>query len=112
MNKDNLVYVHLMSDSFAKIKEYIAGISYDGFLADSKTQSAVIMQLQVIGELAKKVPEEIKQSINVPWKQIAGMRDIVSHDYFNLDIKTVWDTVTTSVSDAEIKIREYLENNK
>lgn len=84
-------------------------MSYKNFSSDSKTQSAVIMQLQVIGELAKKVPDETKQLINIPWKQIAGMRDMVSHDYFNLDVKTVWDTATTSVPDAEQKIKKFLD---
>lgn len=108
MKKDNLVYVRLMLDSLVKIKEYIKDMSYEKFLSDSKTQSAVIMQLQVIGELAKKVPDEIKQSVDIPWKQIIGMRDMISHDYFNLDIKTVWDTVTTSVLDAGKKVAKLL----
>lgn len=108
MNKDNTAYLHLMMDSFVKIQDYIREMSYETFLADSKTQSAVIMQLQVIGELAKKVPDEIKGSINIPWKQIAGMRDMVSHDYFNLDIKSVWDTTIKSVPDAKREIEKYL----
>lgn len=108
MNKDNTAYLHLMMDSFAKIQDYIKDMSYEKFLADSKTQSAVIMQLQVIGELAKKMPEEIKESVGIPWKQIIGMRDMVSHDYFNLDIKTVWDTATKSVPEAKQEIEKYL----
>lgn len=108
MNKDNKVYLHLMIDSFAKIRDYIKDMSFDIFLTDSKTQSAVIMQLQVIGELAKKVPDEIKESISIPWKQIVGMRDMVSHDYFNLDIKSVWDTAIKSVPEAEQEISKFL----
>ncbi len=109
MNKDNKAYLHLMMDSFTKIKDYIKDMSYENFLADSKTQSAVIMQLQVIGELAKKMPDEIKESVDIPWKQIVGMRDMVSHDYFNLDIKSVWDTAIKSVPEAELEIRKYLK---
>ena len=110
MNKDNTAHLHLMMDSFAKIRDYIKDMSYEAFLADSKTQSAVIMQLQVIGELSKKVPDDIKQSIDVPWKLIIGMRDIVSHDYFNLDTKSVWDTAIKSVSEAEDEIGKYLKH--
>jgi uncharacterized protein with HEPN domain len=108
MNKDNIAYLHLMMDSFAKIQDYIKDMEYEDFLADSKTQSAVIMQLQVIGELAKKMPDEIKQPINIPWKLIVGMRDMVSHDYFNLDIKSVWDTAIKSVPEAKLEIGKYL----
>jgi uncharacterized protein with HEPN domain len=109
MNKDNKTYLHLMMDSFSKIQDYIKDMSYENFLTDSKTQSAVIMQLQVIGEFAKKMPNEIKESVDIPWKLIVGMRDMVSHDYFNLDIKTVWDTAIKSVPEAEKEIGEYLK---
>ena len=108
MNKDNIAYLHLMIDSFAKIQDYTKDMSYEVFLSDSKTQSAVIMQLQVIGELAKKVSDEIKKQIGIPWKQIIGMRDMVSHDYFSLDIKAVWDTVIKSVPEAKQEIGKYL----
>ena len=81
-NKHDKAYLQLMLDSFAKIKRFIDGMSFEDFSADEKTQSAVIMQLQVIGELAKKVPENFKESIDVPWKNMAGLRDLVSHDYF------------------------------
>ena len=108
MKKDNTAYLHLMIDSFTKIKDYIGTMTFEDFLIDGKTQSAVIMQLQVVGELAKKVPEELQQQINIPWKQISGMRDMVSHDYFNLDLKTVWDTVIKSIPEAEREIGKYL----
>jgi len=110
MNKDNTAYLRLMIDSFNKIKDYSKDMSFEDFSNDSKTQSAVIMQLQVIGELSKRMPEEIKVAINIPWKQIAGMRDMVSHDYFNLDIKAVWDTIMKSVPEAESEVSKYLNN--
>ena len=103
--------VEVFANENENINEYCpdgGDMSYEKFLADSKTQSAVIMQLQVIGELAKKMPEEIKESVGIPWKQIIGMRDMVSHDYFNLDIKTVWDTATKSVPEAKQEIEKYL----
>lgn len=108
-NKDNTAYLRLMIDSFRKIREYIGGMSLQEFLKDSKTQSSVIMQLQVIGELAKKVSEKYQKDVNIPWKQIIGMRDIISHDYFSLDLKTVWDTAMKSVPEAEQEIGKYLE---
>lgn len=108
--KDQNSYFLLMMDAFGKIREYIAGMSYDDFVKDSKTQSAIIMQLQVIGELGKQSPEKIKNQIEIPWKDIIGMRDIISHHYFGVDIKVVWDTVVNSVPEAEQKIGEYLKN--
>lgn len=107
-NKDETAHLHLLIDSIAKIKEYTRGMNRADFLADGKTQSAVIMQLQVIGELAKKVPEHIRQSIEVPWKQMAGLRDLVSHDYFGLDLEVIWHTVLTSIPETERKLDAYL----
>jgi len=57
------------------------------FLVDEKTQSAVIMQLIVIGELVKKLPESVKTQIDLPWKPIAGFRDLAVHEYFELELE-------------------------
>ena len=65
-----------------KIADFLVGFNRDKFLKDQKTQSAVIMQLVVIGELAKKLPEEIKSQIDLPWKLMAGFRDFAVHEYF------------------------------
>lgn len=100
-----------MRDAFNKIADYIKEMSYENFKADSKTQSAVIMQLEVVGELAKKVPEEIKKFIDIPWKEMAGLRDMVAHEYFNLDLPAIWETATNNVSEAMEKVKKYLEGN-
>ena len=107
-NKDNTAYLRLMLDSFAKIDRFTKGMTFEDFSTDEKTQSAVIMQLQVIGELAKKVPENFKESIDVPWKNMAGLRDLVSHDYFGLDLNVIWHTVKDSVPETEKNIKKYL----
>ena len=107
MEKDSTVYLRLMLDATRKIHSFIVGMNEQAFLEDSKTQSAVIMQLQVIGELSKKIPDSIKVHIDVPWKDIAGLRDVVSHDYFSLDLKAVWQTATHDVVELEGKIDEY-----
>lgn len=98
-----------MLDSFRKIREFIAGMDYAAFLEDEKTQSAVIMQLEVTGQLAKKTPERTRAEIDVPWKEMAGMRDWVAHDYFSLEHEQVWHTATEAVPLAESKIKKYLE---
>jgi uncharacterized protein with HEPN domain len=107
MEKDNLAYLRLILDAIGKIQEYLGQMSLKDFLLDGKTQSAVIMQIQVIGELSKKIPEEIKLKIDVPWKEIAGLRDMVSHDYFSLDVEAIWNTATKDVAELEEKIKKY-----
>ena len=110
MEKDNFAYLKLILDSVRKIKEYISGMNFVKFTKDGKTQSAVTMQLQIIRELVKKIPEEIKLNIALPWKEMAGMRDMVSHDYFSLDLETIWNTATKDVPEVESKISEFLIN--
>lgn len=96
-----------MLDATQKIGVFVANMSQDDFLNDEKTQSAVLMQLQVIGELSKKVPDDIKVNIDVPWKAIAGLRDMVSHDYFSLDLEAIWNTATIDVIELGNKIKEF-----
>lgn len=112
MEKDRLVHLKLMLDATRSIKDFIsiAGsvMTFSDFENDRKTQSSVIMQLQVIGELVKKIPEDIKSDINLPWKKMAGMRDMVAHDYFSLDLEAVWNTVTKDVPELAKEIDRYL----
>src|ERR1035441_10665655 len=91
-NKDPLAHLALMRDALAKIASFVKDMDLKGFLSDSKTQSAVIMQFQVIGELAKKITDLVKKEIDIPWKDITGLRDMVSHDYFSLDLPILWYT--------------------
>ena len=106
--KDDAVLLGLMLDAFGKIREFIAAMSYEDFSKNSMAQSAVIMQLQVIGELAKRVSDPTRAKIDVPWKQMAGLRDLVAHNYFSLDIKVVWQTVSESAKNAEEKIHAHI----
>ncbi len=110
MKKDNSVYLKLIVDAIEKIYSYVNGMCLDDFLNDSKTQSAVIMQLQVIGELSKKVPEDVKEHIRLPWKQISGLRDIISHDYFSLDIELVWNILDSKITEVHDGISVYLSS--
>jgi len=108
--KGDAALLGLMLDAFGKIREFTAAMSYENFSKNSMAQSAVIMQLQVVGELAKRVSDATRAKIDVPWKQMAGLRDFVAHNYFSLDIEVVWRTVSESAKDAEEKVRAYVES--
>lgn len=109
MIKDNKIYLELILEAINKVEIFVSGLSFENFVVDSKTQSAVLMQFHVIGELVKKIPEDIKNSIEIPWKEIAGFRDIISHDYFNVDSSFVWETILKDLPELKLKIRNYLE---
>lgn len=92
--KSDRVYCEQIVDAVEKIRQFVYGIDKDAFLKDQKTQSAVIMQLALIGELAKRVSPDTKSAVNVPWKEIAGFRDRAIHDYYQIDLQIAWDTIT------------------
>lgn len=108
--KSDRVYLEQILDAIGKIRKFVAGINKEAFLKDQKTQSAVIMQLALIGELAKKVSEATKSDIQIPWKEIAGFRDRAIHDYYQIDLNVAWDTIALDIDSLEKMLRDYLES--
>ena len=78
-------------EAIRRITSYIGGLTYEQFLEDSKTQDAVIRNLQVIGEAAKKLSQPLRKvHPHLPWKEMAGMRDRIVHEYFGIKFDIVW----------------------
>jgi uncharacterized protein with HEPN domain len=84
-------YLADVVEAVQRIVDYTGELTYEEFLADRKTQDAVLRNLQVMGEAVKKLSAPVKQAHpNLPWKQMAGMRDKVVHDYFGINYDIVW----------------------
>ena len=80
------------------VLQFVRGLDYAGFLADRKTQSAVIHQLLVIGEAAKRLSPEFKSAhAGIPWQSIARMRDKMIHHYDAVDIREVWKAIEADI---------------
>ncbi len=87
-------YLHDILDHAQKAERFTAGVDFDAFYANEEKTLAVIRALEVIGEAARYLPESMQQRYaEVPWKNIIGMRDILIHHYFGVDLEVVWDTV-------------------
>ena len=95
--KDDSVYLKQILEAVGKIESFTSSFSKENFITDPKTQSAVIMQLALIGEMAKKVSTQTRTAIDLPWKDIAGFRDRAIHDYFEIDLDVVWETILTDL---------------
>ena len=91
------MYLAQIRDTLSKIELFVGTSSEQEFQTDQKTQSAVILPLALIGELAKRVSDETRGRIDLPWKEIAGFRDRIIHDYYNIDVAIVWKTITDDV---------------
>jgi uncharacterized protein with HEPN domain len=109
MKKDSL-YIEQIVDSILKIDLFIGDMNQNDFEIDQKTQSAVIMQLALIGELCKKVSEATKAEIDVPWKEIIGFRDRAVHDYYSVDLNVVWGTAKGDLIELRDALENYLKN--
>lgn len=96
MNRD-AAHLAYMRDAIGKVERFTSGFDAKAFVGDEKTQSAVMLQLMLIGELAKKLSETTKKSYDVPWKEIAGFRDRAIHDYYEMDLDIVWQTVQEDI---------------
>ncbi len=89
-----LAYLRDMRDAIEKARRFVAGMDLEAFLEDEKTIFAVARALEIIGEAAKKVPEELKRQFDhIPWRAMTGMRDKLVHDYMGINVRRVFETV-------------------
>nr|VFJ91651.1 MAG: Uncharacterized conserved protein, contains HEPN domain [Candidatus Kentron sp. LFY] len=87
-----------MREAMDRIASYLSGMDYDDFLLDYRTQDAVIRNIEILGEAAKLLSDEAKSRYpDMPWRDIAGTRDRLIHNYFGVNIDIVWDIATNQV---------------
>lgn len=90
-----------ISDAARQIKEYIRGMTFEKFEKDRKTQDAVIRNVEIVGEAVKRLSGGFKREHpDVPWRQMAGMRDVIVHRYFGVALDIVWKVVTKDLPEA------------
>ena len=98
MTKDFLVYLEDIIDAMDKAVFFVEGMTYEQFKEDIKTHYAVVRSIEIIGEATKRLPMMIRERYpDIPWKDMAGMRDIIIHGYDNINQKIVWDVVKRDI---------------
>ncbi|WP_241423291.1 HepT-like ribonuclease domain-containing protein [Candidatus Contubernalis alkaliaceticus] len=93
-----------------KIQEYIGDLSYEEFSTKNIVIDAVVRNLEVIGEAAKNVPVDVREKhAQIPWRQMAGLRNILIHEYFGIDLNIVWTIATKDIPKAKKQIKELIK---
>jgi uncharacterized protein with HEPN domain len=94
MSRDSRLRLLDILDAIDRIASYVAEMSYEEFLTDWKTQDAVTRNIEIIGEAARCLPDDFKESHpDIPWGEIVGMRNVVVHEYFGILPDVVWDVI-------------------
>jgi len=96
--RDWTLFLQDMRKCCTKVLRYSSGLTKQQFLDDELTLDAVLRNLEVLGEAAKQIPAEIRERhLQVPWRRIAGLRDVLAHAYFGLEDDTIWQIVSESL---------------
>jgi uncharacterized protein with HEPN domain len=107
MTKVLTQYLDDIRESMELIREYVTGMTYSDFEVNRQTQDAVIRRLEIIGEAVKSIPENVREAHpHVPWKKVAGMRDVLVHEYGNVQLETVWDAIHNDFGLFELAVLE------
>lgn len=108
MKKDPTFFLGHILESISKIEKYIEGVTEEQFAVSDEKQDQITRRLEIIGEATKNISDEYRhQHPEIPWRKMAGMRDMVIHQYYNVDYRAVWDTIQL-LPDLKNKIEKLL----
>ncbi len=106
--KDDRVYLAHIRDALDRVAAYTTG-GRDAFFSDPRTQDAVVRNLEIVGEAAKRLSEASRaRAPDIPWKVVAGMRDKLIHEYFGVNLEIVWQVVESQAPGLRHRVEELL----
>ena len=100
-----------MIEAIENIRDYVENMSFEAFCSDRKTVDAVNRNLEIVGEAANRIPEEIKNKYSeIEWAKIVGLRNIIIHQYDNVDLEIIWDIVQDKLFQLDTQIKAMLKD--
>lgn len=112
MRKSSKIYIEDILDAIEKIERYTGSQTLETFSKNEMIVDAVLRNIEIIGEAAKNIPEQVKKKFpDIPWKRMIGLRNIVSHEYFGVDLTIIWEIVRKDLPAIVPKVKTMLSNN-
>jgi len=113
MSKDHFRYLKDIKKAILSIESFVEGMNFEEFNNDDKTTSAVIRKLEIIGEATKSISNTIRDKYSqIPWKEMAGMRERLIHGYSEVDFNLVWETIQRKLTELKLEIQKILDEEK
>jgi uncharacterized protein with HEPN domain len=110
MKRGYKLFVRDILDAIDKIEQFVGDISYQEFIQDDKTSTAVVKKIEIIGEAIKNIPPAIRAKYrNIPWRDIVGMRNKISHGYFGIDYEIVWAVIKQKLPVLKAQVTQMLK---
>ena len=103
-------YLNDIVENIDKVIKFTSGINYEDFIGNDEKVYAVVRAIEIIREATKNVPQSFRKKYpEIPWREMAGMRDKVIHEYFGVDLKIVWTTATKEIPPLRDKILKIIK---
>ena len=110
MPRKHKAFLNDILNAIQKIERYSRGLTFESFSKNELMQDAIVRNLEIIGEAVKNIPQNIRDMMpEIEWKKIAGLRDILIHAYFGIDVEVVWDIIKNKVPQLKEKILELIK---
>jgi uncharacterized protein with HEPN domain len=113
VSRDALLYIADIVDACTAVMRYMDGVTFEAFSTNDEKRAAVERQVFVIGEAAARIPEDWKDRLpRVPWRKIVGLRNLLAHGYWVIDVHELWDVARNKVPELLGELHPLLESDR